>query len=57
MPTTSPDKRFKLVILPLAGISEEPAFNMVVNRPYLCLIRHNVTQAILFSGIVFNPKR
>ena len=32
-----------------------PPFEMIVDRPFLFVIADNLTQAILFMGVVFEP--
>jgi serine protease inhibitor len=38
----------------IEGIQSTP-FHMILNRPFLFLIRDSVTNALLFSGVVMNP--
>lgn len=36
-------------------MSGNPHFHMVLNRPFLFIIRDNATNALLFIGVVMNP--
>jgi serine protease inhibitor len=38
----------------IEGLNTSP-FHMILNRPFLFLIRDNTTNALLFSGVVMNP--
>ena len=43
------------VMRPMAMLPVAPPFKMVVDRPFVFLIADNLTKAILFVGVVFQP--
>lgn len=38
----------------MGGINAHP-FIMKIDRPFIFMVRDNVTNAVLFSGVVMNP--
>ncbi|MDX2105591.1 MAG: serpin family protein [Candidatus Melainabacteria bacterium] len=48
---------FTQVVMTLGGLEEQHPFNLVVDKPFIMIIRDNDSKAILLAGIIRNPER
>lgn len=48
---------FTQAVITLGGLDEPHPFNVVVNRPFIVIVRDNESKAIMIMGIVRNPER